>query len=53
MRNYKSRRQEMIEKYIKNGRYTYSNDKLYDNKLKEDVSDLLRGIEMNKNEKTK
>ena len=43
----------MIENYIKNGRYTYSNGKLYDNKLKEDVSDLLRGIKMNKNEKTR
>ena len=43
----------MIENYIKNGRYIYSNGKLYDNKLKEDVSDLLRGIEMNKNEKTR
>ncbi len=53
MRNYKSRREEMIENYIKNGRYTYSNGKLYDNKLKEDVSDLLEGTEMNENVKVK
>lgn len=53
MRKYKTRKQEMIETYIKNGRYTYSNDKLYDNKLKEDVSDLLEGIKMNENVKVK
>ena len=43
----------MIENYIKNGRYTYSNGKLYDNKLKEDVSDLLEGTKMNENIKVK
>ena len=43
----------MIESYLKNGRYIYSNGKLYDNKLKEDVSDLLEGIKMNENVKVK
>lgn len=42
MRNYKNRQYSDINEKIKSGRYRYENGKLYDTKLKMDVSDRLK-----------